>query len=78
MKIKIDLHPQIKYIIITSKRRNQTMSKRTLLTTLVIPALLISGLIVFLINNRQSSPAELVLTHRNRFTSGRSRNGKDL
>lgn len=38
------------------------MSKRTLLTTLVIPALLISGLIVFLINNRQDSPAELVLT----------------
>lgn len=38
------------------------MSKRTLLTTIVIPALLISGLIVFLINNRQGSPAELVLT----------------
>ena len=38
------------------------MSKRTLLTTIVIPALLISGLIIFLINNRQESPAELILT----------------
>jgi len=37
------------------------MSKRTLLTTIVIPILLISGLIVFLINNRQESPAELIL-----------------
>ena len=38
------------------------MSKRTLLTTVIIPILLISGLILFLINNRQDSPAELVLT----------------
>ena len=38
------------------------MSKRTLLTTIVIPALLISGLIIFLINNRRDSPAELILT----------------
>ncbi|MYC78065.1 DUF1573 domain-containing protein [Candidatus Poribacteria bacterium] len=38
------------------------MSKRTLLTTIVIPVLLISGLIVFLINNRQRPAAELVLT----------------
>lgn len=38
------------------------MSKRTLLTTIVIPTLLISGLIVFLINNRQPPAAELILT----------------
>ncbi len=38
------------------------MSKRTLLTTIVIPALLISGLIAFLINNRQGPAAELILT----------------
>lgn len=38
------------------------MSKRTLLTTIVIPALFISGLIVFLINNRQTPSAELILT----------------
>ena len=38
------------------------MSKRALLTTLIIPALLISGLIVFLINNRQEPAAELMLT----------------
>lgn len=37
------------------------MSKRTLLTTIVIPALLISGLVVFLLNNRQPPAAELVL-----------------
>ncbi|RKU18632.1 hypothetical protein C6500_12520 [Candidatus Poribacteria bacterium] len=37
------------------------MPKRTILTIIVIPALLISGLIIFLINNRQSSSAELVL-----------------
>ena len=37
------------------------MPKRTLLTTIVIPILLISGLIVFLINNRQVPAAELVL-----------------
>ena len=40
------------------------MSKRTILTTIIIPALLISGLIGFLINNRQPSAAELVLTHQ--------------
>lgn len=38
------------------------MSKRAILTTIVIPALLISGLIGFLINNRQASTGELVLT----------------
>ena len=38
------------------------MSKRTLLTTVIIPILLISGLIIFLINNRQASTGELVLT----------------
>lgn len=38
------------------------MSKRTILTTIIIPILLISGLIVFLINNRQASTGELVLT----------------
>lgn len=38
------------------------MSKRTILTTIIIPALLISGLIIFLINNRQERTAELVLT----------------
>ena len=39
------------------------MSKRTLLTTIIIPILLISGLIIFLINNRpEASTAELVLT----------------
>ena len=37
------------------------MSKRTILTTIVIPALLISGLTIFLINNRQEPAAELVL-----------------
>ena len=40
------------------------MSKRTILTTIVIPTLLISGLIIFLINNRQEPAAELVLAHR--------------
>ena len=38
------------------------MSKRTILTTIIIPVLLISGLIVFLINNREPPAAELVLT----------------
>ena len=38
------------------------MSKRTILTTIIIPALLISGLIAFLINNRQGPAAELILT----------------
>ena len=40
------------------------MSKRAILTTIVIPTLLISGLIVFLINNRQEPAAELVLTQQ--------------
>lgn len=40
------------------------MSKRTILTTIIIPALLISGLIIFLINNRQPPTAELVLTQQ--------------
>ncbi len=40
------------------------MSKRTILTTIVIPTLLISGLIIFLINNRQAPAAELVLTQQ--------------
>ena len=40
------------------------MSKRRILTTIVIPALLISGLIIFLINNRQAPAAELVLTQQ--------------
>ena len=38
------------------------MSKRRILTTIVIPALLISGLISVLINNPQAPPPELVLT----------------
>lgn len=38
------------------------MSKRSLFTTLIIPGLLISGLVIFLINNRQAAPAALVLT----------------
>jgi len=40
------------------------MSKRTILTTIIIPTLLISGLIVFLINNRQPPAAELILTQQ--------------
>lgn len=40
------------------------MSKRTILTTIIIPTLLISGLIVFLINNQQPPSAKLVLTHQ--------------
>ena len=40
------------------------MPKRTLLTTIIIPALLISALIVFLVNNRQPPSAELVLTQQ--------------
>ena len=38
------------------------MPKRTILTTIVIPTLLVSGLIIFLINNRHGPAAELVLT----------------
>ena len=40
------------------------MSKRKILTTIVIPALLISGLIIFLINNRQAPSAKLILTQQ--------------
>ncbi len=39
------------------------MSKRTILTTIIIPILLISGLIIFLINNRREFPGELVLSN---------------
>ena len=42
----------------------QTMSRRTILTTIIIPVLLISGLIITLINNPQEFPAELVLTQQ--------------
>ena len=38
------------------------MSKRTILTTIIIPALLISGLVIFLVNNPQAPTTELVLT----------------
>lgn len=38
------------------------MSKRTIFTTIIIPILLISGLIIFLINNRSEYPGELVLS----------------
>ena len=37
------------------------MSKRTILTTIIIPALLISGLVVVLINNSREASSELVL-----------------
>ncbi len=40
------------------------MSKRTIITTIIIPILLISGLIIFLINNRQKPTAELVLAQQ--------------
>ena len=40
------------------------MSKRIILTTVIIPVLLISGIIVFLINNPQPLAAELVLTQQ--------------
>ena len=40
------------------------MSKRSLLTILIIPGLLISGLVIFLINNRQAAPAVLALTNQ--------------
>lgn len=38
------------------------MSKRPIFTTIIIPILLISGLIIFLINNRSEYPGELVLS----------------
>ena len=40
------------------------MSKRTILTTIIIPVLLISGLIFVLINNPQEPSAELILAHQ--------------
>ena len=40
------------------------MSKRRILTTIIIPILLISGLIIVLINNPQDPSAELVLTQQ--------------
>lgn len=40
------------------------MSRRTIITTIIIPILLISGLIVVLVNNRDESPAELVLARQ--------------
>ena len=40
------------------------MSKRRMLTTLVIPVLLISGLILFLLNNPRESPPELILSQQ--------------
>lgn len=36
------------------------MTKRTILTTIIIPILLISGLIIFIINNRPENPGELI------------------
>lgn len=38
------------------------MSRRSILTTIIIPIVLISGLIIFLINNRREYLGELVLT----------------
>ena len=40
------------------------MSKRTIITTIIIPILLISGLIIFLINNQQEPAVELVLAQQ--------------
>ncbi len=37
------------------------MSKRTILTTIIIPSLLISGLIIFLVNNHQVISGEIML-----------------
>ena len=51
-----------KVVILGDNYKIKIMSKRTLLTTVIIPILLISGLIIFLINNRQGPAAELVLT----------------
>ena len=41
---------------------NKAMSKRKILTTIIIPALLISGLIIILVNNQREFPGELVLS----------------
>ena len=38
------------------------MLKRTILTTIIIPGLLISGLIIILVNNQREFPGELVLS----------------
>ena len=38
------------------------MSKRKILTTIIIPALLISGLIIILVNNQREFPGELVFS----------------
>jgi len=38
------------------------VSRRTILTTIIIPGLLISGLILFLVNNQREFPGELVLS----------------
>ena len=40
------------------------MSKRKILTTIVLPALLISGLIIILVNNQREFPGELVLAKK--------------
>ena len=40
------------------------MSKRTIITTIIIPILLISGLIIFLINNPEEPAAELILAQQ--------------
>ena len=40
------------------------MSKRAILTTIIIPTLLISGLIIFLINNPRESATELILAQQ--------------
>lgn len=40
------------------------MSRRTIITTIIIPILLISGLIVVLVNNRYESPAALILARQ--------------
>ena len=40
------------------------MSKRTILTYIIIPTLLISGLIIVLVNNPQESPTELILAEQ--------------
>ena len=40
------------------------MSKRTILTRIIIPALLISGLIIFLVNNPRESATELILAQQ--------------
>ncbi|MDE0088095.1 MAG: DUF1573 domain-containing protein [Candidatus Poribacteria bacterium] len=41
---------------------DKAMSRRKILTTIIIPALLISGLIIILVNNQREFPGELVLS----------------